>query len=1100
MKKFKKLQAMSIADPSRILAKWVCFFMELYQYSKLSFNIFKLNRFYNILFASALVIFNAQLSSMGVELRVTLLGALFPGDAPVIDGPSLVLEVNHENDHWSRVWGFAGDFHINAPHPGRIDEGMISQDKISFTVALDIQSGSWAKGGRARYKVELKRQNEYKSGSIKGRETSFQSDGDLPITEAAGFTGDSEGVFIGSFTGEFRGVPVSGKAIAQLKPTRKPPIEFVPLKSGEHPRLLFRRSELETLRQKSQTPFGKAALDKIGWSNQKETDVVGLGLKYQLTGDRKFAEQAIPGIEQLMRGGLHCDQYGNNVGARAQKMALAFDLCYDAWPENFKQRIRRYFLFVADNVWHHQRKMNQGINWHLCSNWSVPIYAGIGICGLALFGEPGPEPSMPPQPNCGVDILPATGYHPSKGVPVVKFQNDEMPGDWLCASPFPLWEPGDPLAEIGGVTQARPEPGTKISFAGHSEVFRFLTHTTNGGYWSHPTYTHGKEALDITLCSRRVNFNQSYFFTVISNDSPRWIRIATDYGSATVYLNGIALKDGEAAHLSEGLYPMMVHATLDWCNEWGHVWMQPRLIEISAAEAKAITAERQSLYEQQLRDWDFDVSEWKRLGGVDIESQKLFEGSRLVMKMLVENAIGVGGFQAEVAHYGNIASKAALGYAAPYWRMFGMDLTPECDFECFLPRKIFAHAYGSDGQALSQEINGTPAIDLEMFAAAFPVVPEKWKPAVLWAWNWHAEFGEGINRQSQTSSKESKKHEEARKLTNQRQSDRKTGESYDLLLSGNPVLTFINYPLDLKPQPPKGILPLTWQAPTFGYYGFRNTWDGIDDFIVQVFLKARHIGGWNGHNAGTFRVLGLGEIWAYGPTDRSRSRWEECVVWLPEDEINTSACARLTYARFEPDGSGVVSFDMSDVYAGANKDENGRVRLYERYGGLRRPSAFADSGITGMRSIAVDYSGKSGAPCLIAIGDKISGGKSKVWVWQLGQAAGKNSMNDLARTKVEGNTFTITKGDATLHGTFVLPKNVKLSAEIRQKSMIGGAASVAGKVLERPIAGVFAEGGDEFFVVVTIQRGPPPEVRIAGDQAFVGARRIYFSDQKISVE
>ena len=94
-------------------------------------------------------------------------------------------------------------------------------------------------------------------------------------------------------------------------------------------------------------------------------------------------------------------------------------------------------------------------------------------------------------------------------------------------------------------------------------------------------------------------------------------------------------------------------------------------------------------------------------------------------------------------------------------------------------------------------------------------------------------------------------------------------------------------------------------------------------------------------------------------------------------------------------------------------------------------------------------SGKSGAPCLLAIADKIRGGKSKVWVWQLGQAAGKNPVNDLSRTQVEGNTFTMAKGDATLRGTFISPSPVKLTAEVREKSMVGGAASVAAPQRQR---------------------------------------------------
>lgn len=269
-------------------------------------------------------------------------------------------------------------------------------------------------------------------------------------------------------------------------------------------------------------------------------------------------------------------------------------------------------------------------------------------------------------PNSGAEIPPALDYRPGHGVPVVKFQNDEMPGDWICASPLPLEEEGDPLAALGGVARARSELGTTVTFAGQTVVFRALTRETNGGYWTHTNLTRGKEALDITICSRRVNFSQSFFYTVISNDAPRWVQLATLYGDSTAYINGVALNDGEAVHLSPGLYPFMFHARLDWCNSWGHVPAQPRFIEITETEAKAITAAHQAKFALQMRDWEFDIAKWKRLGGADIACQKLFEGSRMMMRILVENAIGVGGFQAEVSHYGNIASKPVLRYATPY--------------------------------------------------------------------------------------------------------------------------------------------------------------------------------------------------------------------------------------------------------------------------------------------------------------------------------------------------------------------------------------------------------------------------------------------------
>jgi hypothetical protein len=279
-------------------------------------------------------------------------------------------------------------------------------------------------------------------------------------------------------------------------------------------------------------------------------------------------------------------------------------------------------------------------------------------------------------------------------------------------------------------------------------------------------------------------------------------------------------------------------------------------------------------------------------------------------------------------------------------------------------------------------------------------------------------------------------------------------------------------------------MPLAWQAPDFGFYAFRNKWGDGDDFVAQVFLKAHFIGGWNGPNGGTFRLMGLGRVWAFGPDDRNRSRWEENVVQLPENpEINLGAAARATYFDARPDGSGVVSMDLADIYATAVRDRKGRRgRLYEPYGNIRVDKSFADSGIRGMRSVGVDYSGKCGAPCLFVVVDKIAGGKKKIWTWQVDKATAKRKKDEpgiLDHTTVDGNTFTIAHPDgATLRGTLVTPEKVRVTSGVRQTSMIGGAGSSAGKALPKPIHGVFAEGGYEFLCVVTVGRGAPLKVDV----------------------
>lgn len=149
----------------------------------------------------------------------------------------------------------------------------------------------------------------------------------------------------------------------------------------------------------------------------------------------------------------------------------------------------------------------------------------------------------------------------------------------------------------------------------------------------------------------------------------------------------------------------------------------------------------------------------------------------------------------------------------------------------------------------------------------------------------------------------------------------------------------------------------------------------------------------------------------------------------------------------------MVSIDYGDVYATRNTgaDEQ-KLPLYERYGNVRKESAFRDSGIRGMRSIGVDYSGRSGATCLLAIVDRIEGGKSKLWMWH-----------------VEGGT-----------------------AEKKTKGLQPDGVDVLART---------KTDGDAFFVVVTLHKGDPPPVKVEGPgldaRVTVGRQKVRFDGTKI---
>jgi hypothetical protein len=253
----------------------------------------------------------------------------------------------------------------------------------------------------------------------------------------------------------------------------------------------------------------------------------------------------------------------------------------------------------------------------------------------------------------------------------------------------------------------------------------------------------------------------------------------------------------------------------------------------------------------------------------------------------------------------------------------------------------------------------------------------------------------------------------------------------------------------------------------------------------------------------------------------------------------------------------VVTVNLDDVYASAKKTKKGRAKLYEKYGGIMLRENLVDSGITGLRAFGVDYSGKTGAPCLIALVDRIEGSKKAMWAlpfafgsWGVGKFQMEN-VDDVAKKlgyagmtkkyykemmaqverwklpgdrgrqspykpfadareetlktlKLEGNTFTITKDGATLRGTFVAPAKVTLSTDDLEKMHMGAKRTI----LYRACAGLFATDPStgsgqaaDYLCIMTIQKGDPPEVKVKGKGldavVTVGKQTIRFDGEKI---
>jgi hypothetical protein len=99
-----------------------------------------------------------------------------------------------------------------------------------------------------------------------------------------------------------------------------------------------------------------------------------------------------------------------------------------------------------------------------------------------------------------------------------------MSPKWIFAGGFQTDSvAGDPLADLGGVTAARPQVGDTVKFGGKSFRFAAVPEDNDKGFWHHENYDGGKKLIDITNAVGRDYFSTNFFYSVTKNDKLRWV-------------------------------------------------------------------------------------------------------------------------------------------------------------------------------------------------------------------------------------------------------------------------------------------------------------------------------------------------------------------------------------------------------------------------------------------------------------------------------------------------------------------------------------------------------------------------------------------------
>jgi hypothetical protein len=640
----------------------------------------------------------------------------------------------------------------------------------------------------------------------------------------------ADGTYAGTHAGTYNGTKVSGPALVEAY---EPQVDagFVPLAPQEHPRLLFRKHELPALREKAKTPFGQAAVARM----QASGTPAALGTLYQLTGDASYAKRAEAEAELYLAGkkpeGSAFVPMMANWG-RLEELALVYDLCHDQLSDGFKSRYRAWISDFTFQVYFAPENMGGNINWHPVSNHSANIYSGFTLNALALFDEPSAPPKEPTAPFLDA-VLPPRDFTPADGVPVVDLEPGKSPTEWIHTEALRRVTPTDPREVFYGLESVDAKPGTLVQVGDFPLTFDKMPEANRS------TAAHGGlqvgHFLEANAAAKLKEPLTMALYTVVR------VTQAGDYtfqcpvsrsNLAQASLAGKLIADGQVVRLEPGLYPLM--AMVQWRMKWGEI--APTLRVATEADATAWTAKAEQIraqHQTRLEGHAAVLENWKRTAGGDPIFARMLRLSRFTNVLHCQAAVGKGGFQGESSHYNIDASFGHARLWPAYRRVMGFDLTPDAEYPDYLPRKIVGGP---------QDITGAAYIGEQFFPALFPTVRPEWQPELLAAWH-----------------RECKVKDPALPVE---------------VLKPDPVRAFLHYPLDMQAMPIGTRLPLFWEAPGFGYYAFRSGWEP-DAFVAQVHTKKQILSGWNGMNAGTFRLLGLGREWATGVTDRYRNREQE---------------------------------------------------------------------------------------------------------------------------------------------------------------------------------------------------------------------------------
>jgi hypothetical protein len=309
---------------------------------------------------------------------------------------ALTVHLEHRDGQWTETWGEAFNYNT-ATHYVEVVESAFVGEELRLRVRVTYRPDFWIKPATGEYELTVQRQpaiNPTVSDHTRLRSRLAR----------ASFTG----VFSGSFTGHGQSPqPTSGAVEGVLLPWREPPPGFAVAQPGEHPRMLLRKTDVPALRNRANTPLGRAVVAELKELNHE----LAPAILFQLTGDTTYAQKAFAQVATGFKGekgathgygGIETEHVADYPVGHQAATAFVYDLCYEAWTPGQRAATQEWLRWMAE--WAIHKPWGYANTGSTASpiGHSAVVHAGGAILTCALWGIRSPPP---PEPATGDDPL-----------------------------------------------------------------------------------------------------------------------------------------------------------------------------------------------------------------------------------------------------------------------------------------------------------------------------------------------------------------------------------------------------------------------------------------------------------------------------------------------------------------------------------------------------------------------------------------------------------------------------------------------------------------------------------------------------------------------